>query len=70
MTGFYAGSFNPFTEGHLQVVKKAARCFDKIIIGMGVNTDKRATISREKMKKAVEETIEKERVRKCRSNNI
>ena len=63
MVGFYAGSFNPFTEGHLQVVKKAAKCFDKIIIGMGVNTDKRAIINREKMKKAIEETIIKEGLR-------
>ena len=40
LIGFYAGSFDPFTNGHLQIVKKAARCFDKVIIGIGHNKDK------------------------------
>ena len=41
MIGFYAGSFDPFTNGHLQIVKKAAKCFDKVIIGIGYNAEKR-----------------------------
>jgi len=60
MVGFYAGTFNPFTNGHLQVVKKSARCFDKVIIGMGFNTEKNLKIDKEKMKKAIEETLRKE----------
>ena len=32
--GFYAGSFDPFTNGHLQIVTKAAKCFNKVIIGL------------------------------------
>ena len=30
--GFYAGSFDPFTNGHLQIVKKTAECFEKVIM--------------------------------------
>ncbi len=58
MIGFYAGSFDPFTNGHLQVVKKAAKCFDKVIIGIGYNAEKRARVEKEKMKEAIEKTIQ------------
>lgn len=57
LIGFYAGSFDPFTNGHLQIVKKAARCFDKVIIGIGYNKDKSERIDKNKMKEAIEETI-------------
>lgn len=57
MIGFYAGSFDPFTNGHLQIVKKAAKCFDKVIIGIGYNTEKIERIDKNKMKMAIEETI-------------
>ena len=60
MVGFYAGSFDPFTNGHLQIVKKAAKCFDKIIIGIGYNAGKTERISKEKMKEAIEQTITEE----------
>lgn len=56
--GFYAGSFDPFTYGHLEVVMQAAKIFDKVIIGMGVNNDKKPRFDRGKMKKAIEESME------------
>ena len=37
---FYAGSFDPFTNGHLHVVEKISKIFDKVIIGIGDNLDK------------------------------
>ncbi len=36
----YAGSFNPFHVGHYNVLEKAERIFDKVIIARGVNPDK------------------------------
>jgi len=38
----YAGSFNPFTIGHLNIVEKAERVFDKgnVLIAIGVNPEK------------------------------
>ena len=56
--GFYAGSFDPFTNGHLQIVTKAAKCFDKIIIGLAYNSEKEVRIDKEKMKSAIERTID------------
>ena len=36
-TAFYAGSFDPFTVGHLSIVERGLGLFDKIYIGLGVN---------------------------------
>jgi len=55
--GFYAGSFDPFTNGHLQIVTKAAKCFNKVIIGIAYNSEKEVRIDKEKMKQAIEKTI-------------
>lgn len=57
MIGFYAGSFDPFTNGHLQIVKKSAKCFEKVIIGIAYNSAKVGRLNKEKMKKAIEEVI-------------
>lgn len=38
--GIYPGTFNPFHLGHLDVLRKAERIFDKVIIVKGINTDK------------------------------
>lgn len=39
--GIYAGSFNPFHNGHLDILKKAERIFDKVIIAFLNNPDKK-----------------------------
>lgn len=36
----FAGSFDPFTIGHKSIVDRALPLFDKIVIGLGVNTAK------------------------------
>ena len=41
----YAGSFCPFTKGHEDIVAKALPLFDKIIIGIGYNPDKKDVFS-------------------------
>ena len=38
--GIFAGSFNPFHIGHYDVLLKAEKIFDKVIIGFGNNPDK------------------------------
>lgn len=37
----YPGSFDPITEGHLDIISRAARTFDKLIVGVLVNVDKK-----------------------------
>lgn len=59
-TGFYTGSFDPFTNGHLHVVKKAAEVFDKVIIGIGIHPTKRRRYDKEEMKNAIEKVLKRE----------
>jgi pantetheine-phosphate adenylyltransferase len=53
----YPGSFDPFTNGHLDIVKKAAALFDEVDVVIGVNSNKRRTFSAEAMKSAIEKTL-------------
>ncbi len=39
-TVLYPGSFDPVTNGHLDVAHRAARIFDRLIIGVAVNSEK------------------------------
>lgn len=55
--GFYAGSFDPFTNGHLQIVKKATKCFSKVIVGIAYNSEKKVRVNKGKMKQAIEKTF-------------
>lgn len=36
----FPGSFNPFTIGHANIVSRALKMFDKVIIGIGINCEK------------------------------
>jgi pantetheine-phosphate adenylyltransferase len=43
----YAGSFDPITNGHLDITTRAARLFEKVIIGIFATPDKRLTFTTE-----------------------
>lgn len=45
--GVYAGSFDPPTNGHVWMISKSAKIFDRLIVAIGVNSDKRYTFSLE-----------------------
>ena len=55
--GFYAGSFDPFTNGHLHVIEKSVKIFDKVIIGIGDNPDKKRRFDKSLMKNLIEEVL-------------
>lgn len=47
----YAGSFDPVTHGHLDLIRRAARLFNALIIGVGTNPEKSGLFSqRERLK--------------------
>lgn len=52
----YPGSFDPFTNGHLDIVKKAAALFDEVYVVIGINSKKRREFDAQKMKQAIEAT--------------
>ena len=37
----FPGSFDPFTAGHLNILKRALTMFDEVVVAVGVNQDKR-----------------------------
>jgi pantetheine-phosphate adenylyltransferase len=41
----YPGSFDPVTNGHVDVIRRAARLFDRVIVAVGVNTGKEPLFS-------------------------
>jgi len=40
LTGFYPGSFDPVTNGHLDVIERACKLVDVLYVGVGVNIKK------------------------------
>jgi pantetheine-phosphate adenylyltransferase len=38
----YTGSFDPVTLGHLHIIERAAKLYDKLIVGIGINSGKEA----------------------------
>ncbi|MCM1028762.1 MAG: pantetheine-phosphate adenylyltransferase [Pseudoflavonifractor sp.] len=55
----YAGSFNPFTKGHLSVLIRAADIFDRVIVAIGVNAAKSDVSKAAERLAAVNEAIQK-----------
>lgn len=46
-TAIYPGSFDPVTSGHLNIIQRAAKIFDKVIVCVMVNSGKNPMFSQE-----------------------
>ncbi len=55
-TALYAGSFDPVTNGHLDVVRHAARLADRLVIAIGVHPGKAPLFTAEERLAMLEET--------------
>lgn len=64
-TAIYPGSFDPFTNGHLDIVKKAARLFEKVYIVLGVNPQKNRTYAPEVMVNAIAAALQENGIHNC-----
>lgn len=53
----YPGSFDPITNGHLDIVKRASRLYDKVIIGVLDNSSKKPMFSSIERKAMIDENI-------------
>lgn len=54
----YAGSFDPFTMGHLNILNRSAKMFEEVIVAIGTNTSKRALFTPEEKVEMINEVIE------------
>ena len=52
-TGIFVGSFDPFTIGHDSVVRRALTLFDHLVIGVGVNQNKRYMLTADERVEAI-----------------
>jgi pantetheine-phosphate adenylyltransferase len=50
----FPGSFDPFTIGHASIVRRGLEMFDKIVIGVGYNANKRSFLTPEERVAAIE----------------
>lgn len=65
-TALYAGSFDPYTNGHRAVVKKAAALFDEVVVLIGVNVRKRRACDAGAMASAILETAREDGLKNVR----
>jgi pantetheine-phosphate adenylyltransferase len=54
-TGFYPGSFDPVTYGHLDIIARSARLVEKLVLGVGVHHGKQAMLTGEQRLKLLEQ---------------
>jgi len=47
ITAIYPGTFDPVTNGHLDIIERASKLFDKVIITIAVNSSKKPLFSKE-----------------------
>ena len=55
--GLYPGTFDPVTNGHIDVIARAARLLDKLVVGVAINTGKGPLFSLEERLELVEAEI-------------
>ena len=54
----YPGSFDPVTRGHLDIIRRAARVFDTVVVGVLHNPDKKGTFPVPKRVEMLEKACE------------
>ena len=53
----YPGSFDPITNGHLDIIRRASKIYDKLIVGVLNNSSKNPIFSSEERKGMIDEAI-------------
>ncbi len=56
-TALFPGTFDPITNGHVDVIKRAAAIFDELIIAVGDNPEKKSLLDRDRREQIVREVL-------------
>jgi pantetheine-phosphate adenylyltransferase len=55
--GIYPGSFDPITNGHIDVIERATKLFDKVYVVIGINSKKSSLFTQEERLEMVKESL-------------
>lgn len=55
--GVFAGSFDPLTNGHLDLIERSSRLFDEVIVLIAINTSKQALFTPQERIALVQEVV-------------
>ena len=54
----YPGSFDPITNGHLDIIERGAKIFDKLIVGVLINVDKKGLFTIDERVELIKKTTQ------------
>ncbi len=57
ITAIYPGTFDPITDGHLDIISRASRLFDKVIVAIAINEGKSPLFSLEERVEMAEQVV-------------
>ena len=63
--GLYPGSFDPITNGHIDIIKRSLKVVDKLVIGIAVNVGKTGLFSLKERENLVLSDIKNLGLEKC-----
>ena len=56
-TAVYPGTFDPLTNGHVDIVRRALKAFDRVVVAIGVNSKKQSLFTVEERQGMIRETF-------------
>lgn len=59
ITAIYPGTFDPITNGHIDIIERASGLFEKVIVTVAVNADKSPMFSKEERMEMIKECVKK-----------
>jgi len=58
MKGLYPGTFDPITNGHYEIIRRASELFEKLVVGVAVSPEKEPLFSIERRVEMVNEVLQ------------
>jgi len=58
MKAIYPGSFDPITNGHLDIITRAAAIFDELVVAIMVNPEKKSTFTVDERLEMIRKSVE------------